>query len=260
MAAVEVHHVVAGPTAAPVVLMSNSLGSDLTMWDAQAAVLARDHRVVRYDMRGHGRSPAPPGPYSLQDLAADAVALLDRLDVERAHLVGLSLGGMVAMQVAATTPQRVDLMVLCCTSAHLPPAANWHDRAATVRADGVGAVAHSVVGRWLTPGFASASPGLVSDLLAMVKATPDEGYAACCEAIGDMDLRPSLADITAPTLLIAGADDPATPVDHASAIAAAVAGARVVTVGPAAHMASIEQPTAVTQHILAHLTEANADE
>lgn len=254
MTAVEVHHVVAGPPHAPVVLMVNALGSDLSMWDAQAAALARDHRVVRYDMRGHGRSPAPPGPYSLEDLTADVLALLDRLDVGRAHLVGLSLGGMVAIQVAATAPDRVNRMALCCTSAHMPPAADWLERAATVRTDGIGAIAGAVVGRWLTPGFATASPGLVRDLRAMVEATADEGYAGCCEAIGHMDLRPLLGDIAAPTLLIAGADDPATPVDHATAIATAVPDAQVVTVGPAAHMANIEQPTAVTQHILAHLT------
>jgi 3-oxoadipate enol-lactonase len=257
MTTVDVHHVVSGPAHAPVVLMSNSLGSDLRMWDAQAAALARDHRVVRYDMRGHGRSPAPPGPYSLADLAADALALLDRLEVARAHLVGLSLGGMVAMQLAATAPDRVDRMVLCCTSAHMPPASNWYDRAATVRTDGIGAVAGAVVDRWLTPGFAGAAPGLVRDLRAMVEATPDEGYAGCCEAIGAMDLRPLLARIVARTLLIAGADDPATPVTHAMEIAAAVAAAEVVTVGPAAHMANVEQPTAVTQHIMAHLTNGD---
>lgn len=259
MTAVEVHHVVAGPPHAPVVLMSNSLGSDLTMWDPQAAALARDHRVVRYDMRGHGRSPAPPGPYSLQDLAADALALLDRLDVARAHLVGLSLGGMVSMQIAATAPDRVDRVVLCCTSAHLPPAANWHDRAATVRAEGMGAVSHAVVGRWLTPGYATAAPDLVRSLVAMVEATPAEGYAGCCEAIRDMDLRPLLGEIAAPVLLIAGTEDPATPVDHARTIATAVPGARVVSVGPAAHMANIEQPAAVAEHIRAHLTNGGRD-
>ena len=251
--AVPVHHVVEGPAAAPVVLMSNSLGSDLTMWDPQAAALARGHRVVRYDLRGHGRSPAPPGPYRLTDLAADALALLDRLEVARAHLVGLSLGGMVAVQVAADAPERVDRMVLCCTSAHLPPASGWLQRAATVRARGMPAVSAAVVERWLTPGFAAASPALVRDLCRMVETTPPEGYAACCEALAAMDLREHLRRISAPTLLVAGSDDPATPVTHAEAIAAGLAGARVVTVGPAAHLANVEQPTAVTQHILAHL-------
>ena len=257
MTAVDVHHEVAGPSDAPVVLFSNSLGSDLSMWDPQADALAYRYRIVRYDLRGHGRSPVPSGPYTLADLADDALRLLDRLDVARAHMVGLSLGGMVAMQIAATAPRRVDRMVLCCTAAHLPPAANWHDRAATVRADGMAAVADAVVERWLTPAFADASPKLVETLREMVLATPAEGYAGCCEAIGGMDLRPRLPDIDAPTLLVAGADDPATPVEHAEAIAGAMKDAHVVSVGPAAHLANLEQPTAVTQHIAAHFANGS---
>lgn len=257
MTPVAVHHVVNGPPGAPIVLLSNSLGSSLKMWDPQASPLVERYRVVRYDLRGHGRSPAPAGPYALADLAADALALLDRLDVDRAHLVGLSLGGMVSMHLAATAPERVDRMVLCCTSAYLPPASNWRERAATVRAGGVGTVADAVVGRWLTPAFAAVSPPLVADLRAMVEATSDEGYAGCCEAIATMDLRPRLRHITAPTLVVAGADDPATPVDHAAAIAAGLPGARTVVVGPAAHLANVEQPTAVSQHILSHLTDGD---
>jgi len=253
MSAVEVYHEVSGPAGAPVVLLSNSLGSSLAMWDPQAAILAERYRVVRYDLRGHGRSPVPAGPYTMPDLAADALALLDRLDVERAHLVGLSVGGMTSLRLAAAAPDRVDRMVLCCTSAHLPPASNWYDRAATVRASGVGAVAETVVGRWLTPAFAASSPALVAELRAMVEATPDEGYAGCCEAIATMDLRPWLHDVVAPTLLVAGADDPATPPEHSEAIAAELADARTVVVGPAAHLANVEQPTAVVQHILEHL-------
>jgi 3-oxoadipate enol-lactonase len=255
VSAVTVHHVVAGPPDAPVVLISNSLGSSLQMWDPQMAALIERYRVVRYDLRGHGRSPAPDGPYTLDDLTADALALLDRLDVERAHLVGLSLGGMVSMHLAATAPERVDRMVLCCTSAYLPPADRWHARAATVRAAGMGAVAEAVVDRWLTPAFAAASPALVRDLRAMVEATPAEGYASCCEVIATMDLRPQLRHIQAPTLVIVGADDPAIPATHAATIATELEDARTVTVGPAAHLANVEQPTAVGQHILSHLAE-----
>lgn len=256
MTAVDVHHVVSGPPGAPVVLLSSALGSSLAMWDPQAEPLSERYRVVRYDLRGHGRSPVPPGPYRLTDLADDALGVLDRLGVEQAHLVGLSLGGMVAMQVAATAPDRVDRMALCCTSAYMPPAADWHDRAATVRAHGVAAVADAVVDRWLTPAFAAASPDLVGRLRAMALATPAEGYAACCEAIASMDLRADLPSITAPTLLIAGADDPATPPADAAAIAARLPGARAVVVGAAAHMANLEQPRAVTGHILDHLDES----
>jgi 3-oxoadipate enol-lactonase len=254
----ELHYSVEGPPGAPVVLMHNSLGSSLAMWDAQAPALAQHYRVLRYDGRGHGRSPAPPGPYTIADLAGDAVALLDRLDVERAHMVGLSLGGMVAMHIAATTPDRVDRMVLCCTSAHLPPARNWHDRAAAVRAGGIAAIAESVVARWVTPGFAAASPDVVRDLRAMLEATSDEGYASSAEAIATMDLRTHLRHIQAPTLVVAGSDDPAAPADHARAIAAEVPHARFVIVEPAAHLAAVEQPAAVTQHVLNHLSDGTA--
>lgn len=255
MSGVDVHHLVAGPSDAPIVLISNSLGSNLHMWDPQMDALVERFRVVRYDLRGHGRSPAPDGPYTLDDLATDALVLLDRLDVERAHLVGLSLGGMVSMQLAVSAPERVDRMVLCCTSAYLPPAAKWHARAATVRADGMGAVCDAVVDRWLTPAFAAASPALVRDLRAMVEATPAEGYASCCEAIAAMDLRGQLRHINVPALVVIGADDPAIPADHAATIAAALEDARTVTVGPAAHLANVEQPAAISQHILSHLTE-----
>jgi 3-oxoadipate enol-lactonase len=165
---------------------------------------------------------------------------------------------MVSMRVVIMAPDRVDRMVLCCTSAHVPPASNWYDRAGTVRAAGIAAISEAVVGRWLTPGFAAASPALVGDLRAMVEATPDEGYAGCCEAIATMDLRPWLSQITAPTLLIAGADDPAIGVEHSAAIAAELEDARTVVVGPAAHLANVEQPTAVTQHILGHLGTGGA--
>ena len=150
MSAVEVHHVVTGPADAPVVVLSNSMGADLRMWDGVVDALAEHFRVVRYDTRGHGRSPSVPGPYSIDDLADDVIALLDGLGVERAHIVGLSLGGMTAMRLAARNPERVDRLVLLCTGAQLPPAEAWLERAATVREYGSGAVAEAVVARWFT--------------------------------------------------------------------------------------------------------------
>lgn len=151
MTAVGVHAVVSG--AGPVVVLSNSLGSTHRMWDAQVADLEQRFTVVRYDTRGHGASPVPDGPYTIDDLADDLIALLDRLDLERAHLVGLSLGGMTAMRVAARNPERVDRMALLCTGAQLPPATAWVERAATVRAQGTAAVAAAVVDRWFTDGY-----------------------------------------------------------------------------------------------------------
>jgi 3-oxoadipate enol-lactonase len=251
--AVEVHHVVDGPSDAPVLLMVNSLGSTLDMWRPQTEALAGRFRVVRFDLRGHGRSPVPPGPYTLDDLGGDALALLDRLGVRRASVCGLSLGGMIAMWLASRFPERVDRLVLCCTSALLGPASGWADRARTVLAGGTGAVADAVVGRWVTAGYAARHPARVRELREMIAATPAAGYAACCGVIERLDLRDSLASITAPTLVIAGADDPATPPPHAEAVAAGIPGARLRIVADAAHLANVEQPATVTGLILDHL-------
>jgi 3-oxoadipate enol-lactonase len=258
MSPVEVHHVVEGPEDAPVVLLSNSLGSTLAMWDPQVAALAERFRVVRYDTRGHGRSPVPPGPYSLDELVDDVVALLDRLEVQRAHVVGLSLGGMTAMRLAAREPARVDRLVVLCTGARLEPVSGWTDRAATVRTHGTEAVAAPVVERWFTPAFLEAHPADRARYEAMVAATPAEGYAGCCEVIAAMDLRPDLASIAAPTLAIAGADDPATPPPHLEEIAGAVQDGRLLVVPDAAHLANAQQPGTITPAIIEHLTQENA--
>ena len=221
------HHEVTGPEGAPVVVLSNSLGSTLEMWDAQAEELAEHFRVVRYDTRGHGRSPVPDGPYTIDDLTDDVVALLDGLG-DRARTWSASpLGGMTAMRLAARNPERVDRVVVLCTGARLEPSSAWHDRAATVRAGGSGAVAEAVVARWFTAAHLDAHPDVKRASEAMVAGTPAEGYAGCCEVIAEMDLRPDLPSITAPLLAIAGADDPATPPPHLAAIADAVAEAHL---------------------------------
>ena len=256
MTAVELHHVVEGPADAPVVVLGGSLGSTLEMWDPQVPALAERFRVVRYDARGHGRSPVPPGPYALDDLVDDLVALLDRLDVPRAHVVGLSLGGMTAMRLAAREPSRVDRLALLCTSAKFPTSSPWAERAATVRAEGAAAIAEAVVDRWFTPRLRDADPALVDRMRAMVAATPAEGYASCCTAIERMDLRPDLPGIQAPTLAIAGADDPATPPEHLATIADAIPGARLLVLPQAAHLANVEQAAAVDAALLAHLDPA----
>jgi 3-oxoadipate enol-lactonase len=255
MSAVAVHHVVDGPADAPVLLLANSLGSNVDMWRPQVAALAGPghRRVVRFDLRGHGRSPVPPGPYSLDDLGGDALALLDRLEIDRASVCGLSLGGMIGMWLASHAPERVDRLVVCCTSALLGPPSAWAERAQTVLAGGTRAVADAVLGRWVTPGFAARHPDRVAELRAMLEQTPAMGYAGCCAAIEHMDLRASLPSISAPTLVIAGADDPATPPSHAELIAAGIPGARLIVVPDAAHLAAVEQPEAVTRLILDHL-------
>jgi len=256
MTAVAVHYMVEGDKDGELVVLSGSLGSDLRMWDPQVrALTGAGYRVLRYDHRGHGQSPAPAGPYTLADLSADVSELLDRVGARQAHFVGLSLGGMVGMWLAERAGHRLRSLTLCCTSANLGPANGWAERAATVRAHGAQAVSTGVVERWFTPQWRAASPQQVGYYEAMVAATSAEGYAACCEAIQTMDICSELPSISAPTLVIAGADDPATPPEHGRHIATAIPAARLEIVAPAAHLANIESPRELNQLILAHLSD-----
>lgn len=255
MSAVEVYSVVSGPADAPVVVLSNSLGSTHRMWDAQIDDLERHFRVVRYDTRGHGDSPVPDGPYSIDDLADDLIALLDRFGVQRTHLVGLSLGGMTVMRVASRNPERVERIALLCTAVQLPPAEGWTERAATVRAHGSPAVAAAVVERWFTPAYLMAHPDARRAHEQMIGSTPAEGYAACCEAIAKLDLRGHLSTIAAPTLVIAGEDDAATPPAKLEQIASDIPGARLLIVPQAAHLANAEQPGIITPALMEHLEQ-----
>ena len=254
MTAVELSFAVDGPSHAPTVVLSNSLGSTPAMWDPQFPALAERFRVVRYDHRGHGRSPVPDGPYELDDLGADVLALLDRLGLERVHWCGLSLGGMVGMWMAINAPERIDRLVLCCTSARLGPPEMWADRAATVRAHGVDAIADAGIERWLSPGFIEREPEIAARIRAMLAGTPAEGYAACCGVIERMDQVPRLGEIRAPTLVIAAEDDPATPPEHGGLIASSVPGAQLAIVNDARHLATIERPEEMTELIVGHLT------
>lgn len=260
MTAVTVSYRVEGPADGPALLLAGSLGSTLAMWDPQVETLARSFRVIRYDHRGHGASPVPPGPYALADLGADVLALLDSLGVPHAHVCGLSLGGQVGMWLAAHAPDRVDRLVLCCTAAWFGPPEPWVERAALVRASGTAAIAEAVVGRWFTPAFAERNPDLVASMRAMVAGTPAEGYAACCELVGRTDLRPELGAVRAPTLLIAGAEDPAVPPERVQAIAGGIPDCRVAMVEDAAHLANVERAPEVTGLILDHLLGASTEE
>jgi 3-oxoadipate enol-lactonase len=258
MTAVAVSYTADGPADAPVVVLSNSLGATRAMWDPQVPALAERYRVITYDTRGHGESPVPAGPYSIDDLVDDVVALLDEVGARRAHFAGLSLGGMTGMRLAAREPARVHRLALLCTSSLLGPRQNWLDRAHTARTEGTGALAPTVVGRWFTPEFAAAEPAVVARMEAMVAGTPGDGYAACCEAIADMDERADLPTITAPTLVISGWEDPATPPEHQQAIADGIPGAELLTVSPGAHLANVEQALRVTGALLGHFDAAGA--
>jgi 3-oxoadipate enol-lactonase len=248
-------HEVRGPVSAPAVVLGSSLGTTRAMWTPQIAALAGDFRVVAYDHRGHGGSPVPPGPYAIEDLGRDVVELLDHLGLERVHYAGLSLGGMVGMWLAAHAPERVDRLALLCTAAHLPPASRWHERAATVRAAGMGAIADAVVARWFTPAFPSDRAAAFAKALVAID---PEGYAACCEAIAGMDLRPVLGRITAPTLVVAADADPATPPALAQDIVDGIgSGAELVVIPEAAHLASVERADPVSGLLRGHFGAAS---
>ncbi|MFJ9365951.1 3-oxoadipate enol-lactonase [Nocardia sp. NPDC101769] len=255
MNSVPVHFVDDGPTDAPVVVLSGSLGSDLRMWDPQVApLLEAGLRVVRYDHRGHGGTPVPdPGPCTLDELGADVLALLDRLGIERAHFVGLSLGGMVGMWLGQHTPQRLRTLTLCCTSVDLAGTGVYGDRARLVAEQGVAVVAEAVVQRWFTPEWRAGNPSSTAAFEQMVAAVSAGGYAACCRAIETMDLASRLGDITTPVLILAGDRDQATPPPHARRLATAIPDARLEFLAPAAHLANVEQPTALTRAVLSHI-------
>jgi 3-oxoadipate enol-lactonase len=247
------HHEISGAAGAPVLLLGGSLGTTLEMWDGQLP-LAERLRLVRFDHRGHGGSPVPPAPYEIADLGRDVLAMMDALGIERGSYCGASIGGMVGIWLAANAPDRVARLVLICTAAHLPPASLWRERAAAVlEAGSTEVVADRVVERWLTPDYAAAHGDVRARLRAMLVDTDAAGYAACCGAIERMDLREQLPSIDVPTLVISGSDDPATPIEHQRLIAEAIRGARHEVVGPAAHLAAVQQPEAVNRLILEHL-------
>ena len=238
---VTIHYSIEGPAGAPVLLMSNSLGTSLEMWDPQARALSDEFRVLRYDTRGHGRSSVPPGPYSIAQLGDDMRRLLDHLDIARAHLCGLSMGGITAMWFAIHYPERIDRLVLSNTAAWIGPASNWTERAALVERDGVASIAAAVVSRWLTPAYAAVHPDHVASLQAMLGAMPAAGYAANCLAVRDSDLRAVVAGIDAPTLVISGSGDMPTPPADGRFLAAHIGGARYAEL-EAAHLSNLELP------------------
>jgi 3-oxoadipate enol-lactonase len=235
----------------PPLLLGGSLGTTRAMWDPLLAVIGERVDALPYDALGHGDAPVPDGPYEIADLGRRALGLMDDRGLGRVSFCGLSIGGMTGMWLAAHAPERIDRLLLVCTSAYLQ--AGFGERAAVVRAaGGIEPIADAVVARWLTPQYAAAHQDVRAWLRAMLVATPTAGYVACCEAIDAMDLRPALASIAAPTLVIAGAHDAATPPAMGRAIADAITGARFEQVD-AAHIAAVELPAVVGRLVLEHL-------
>jgi 3-oxoadipate enol-lactonase len=242
-----------GPPDGPVLLLSNSLGTSLDMWSPQIQAFAESFHVLRYDSRGHGASDAPPGPYTMERLGRDALALLDALGVSRASVCGVSLGGMVGMWLGAHAPERIARLVLSNTAAIQGSPQLWNDRIGAVRAGGMAAIVDATLERWFTPAFRLAQPDTIASIRAMVLATPPEGYANCCAAIRDMDQRSSLPGISAPTLVVVGARDSGTTPAQGEAIAAAIPGAQLHTLD-AAHLSNIEQAQPFNARVLRFLT------
>jgi 3-oxoadipate enol-lactonase len=246
---VEVAHTLEGPDDAPVIVFSNSLGTTGLMWDAQAAALSDRFRVLRYGTRGHGETPATPGPYTVEELAGDVIALLDRLGLERVSFCGLSIGGMTGMWLGVNAPERIERLVICSTAMQLPPAEMWVERAAQVREEGMESVVDATIERWFTPGFPERSPEVVERIRASFLGTDPEGYAGCCEALAEFDMRGQLDTITAPTLVITGDDDPVGTPERGATMAEEIEGSRLVILPDARHLVAVEQPDAVTREL-----------
>src|SRR5205085_4723941 len=204
------HVEVEGDAAAPALMLSNSLGTNTRMWDAQAPAWSKHFRLIRYDRRGHGRSDTPKGPYTMERLGRDVLAVLDALGLKTINWCGLSMGGMVGQWLGANAPDRVQRLVLSNTSCYFPDKTAWNDRLKFVREKGVAALAGPNMERWFTKGFRERSPETIARMIEMFVATPLEGYVGCGEAVRDMDHRALLPKIKAPTLVIIGRHDPAT--------------------------------------------------
>jgi 3-oxoadipate enol-lactonase len=242
----------AGPERAPVLMLSNSLGTNLQMWDAQIAPFAKRFRVLRYDRRGHGKSGVTPGPYTMERLARDALAILDALGIARVHWCGLSMGGMEGMWLGAHAPGRIARLILSNTSAYYADKSLWDDRIEAIRTNGLAPLTDRVLGLWFTQAFRARAPQDVARLAAMLTATPVEGYIGCCKAIRDMDHRDLLPRIIAPTLVIAGRQDQATPLAAAELVKERVPGASL-TILDAAHISNVEQPAQYADTVLRFL-------
>ena len=244
-----VHYRLDGPPGAPGVVLCNSLGADLHMWDPLLPSLGERHRVLRLDARGHGLSPSTRGPYSVELLAQDVAALIPSLGLVRPHLCGLSLGGMVGIWLAAKAPGLVSSLSLCNTAARMPRPKAYDERIERVRAGGVAAVLEAVLAVWFTPHFRAAHPEAVDRARAMILGTSGEGYLAACAAVRDADLREALGRIGVPTLVVAGSEDSATPPECATVLAQGIRGARSVEL-PVAHLSALEAGPRLAQELL----------
>ena len=246
------HCRVEGPAPAPWLVLSNSLGADLTMWDDQMPALAQRFRVLRYDTRGHGASAVTPGPYSIERLGRDVLALLDALEARKAHFCGVSMGGMTGMWLGAHAAERIDRLVLANTAPQIGTPEIWNTRIDSVRKGGLAAIADPLMERWFTERFRNRAPATVARIRGTLIASSSEGYVAACAAVRDADLWGVVGGIAAPTLVIAGTHDPSTPAAEGRKLAQRVTGARYVELD-AAHISNVEQAERFTAELTGFL-------
>lgn len=248
----QIHYSLEGQSAEPDLVLSNSLGADLSMWAPQVPELSKSFHVLRSDTRGHGKSSVAPGPYTIEQLAKDVLALADSQQFERFHFCGLSMGGQIGMWLAANAPQRLNKLVLCSTAAKIGTPEMWDARIATVLKEGMKNVAAAAIERWFTAAFRAKNPSIVEKIHKILEATNPEGYAACCAAVRDFDFPEQLNNIRTPTLVVSGKHDAATTPADGQYLATHIAGARYVELN-GAHLSNIEDADRFTSEVLRFL-------
>lgn len=249
---INMHYELTGPASAPVVMLSHCLAGSMGIWDFQIRALKQQYRVLRYDLRGHGITSAPDNDYSMEMLAADAAALLDALGIPSAHFMGISLGGMLGQSLALAHPEKVSSLILCDTACKIPQETHqdWDERVAAARHHGMAALADGTMQRWLSPEFQEANPDIEKKIRNMILATPVAGFAGCCRAIRDFDVKDKISRISVPVLILVGENDPGTPVEMSQEIRDAMSGAEMVTLPQAFHLSNIEAAEQFNQTVV----------
>jgi 3-oxoadipate enol-lactonase len=253
---ISVNYTLDGPATAPVVTLSHSLAADLAMWDPQMKALTAKYRVLRYDTRGHGATEAPAGAYTLDQLAADAKALLQALGIATTHWIGLSMGGMIGQTLALSSPGLFQSLALCDTSSRVPAEARpvWQERIKTAQSQGMEPIVEPTIGRWFTASFVAARKDVVDPVRTRIRTTNPQGYAGCCAAISQLDLTDKISAIKVPTVVVVGEEDQGTPVAASRAIQGQIAGSQLEIIKSAAHLSNLEQPEEFTRIITTFLS------
>lgn len=251
----QIHYELEGPEGAPVVTLSHALAADLKLWEAQIPALGGSFRVLRFDTRGHGGSSAPQGPYTIDMLSRDVVGLLDHLDIARTHFVGISMGGMVAQQLAADFPERIDKLVLCDTTSRVSPdaAPMWEERVLKAENEGMSALAEQTLERWLSEEFRRNQPEATERIRRMIVGTSVAGFVGCCRAISRFDVSGRLSKISAPTLIIVGENDTGTPVSASETIQLGIEGSKMIVLPRALHLTNVETADAFNRELVGFL-------